>query len=108
MTAVGRYRQDRGRVVRVRRVARSLIPAGYRWCARSTLEERQAAELREETLEARKGSTLTDEEWPEAKTNLVNFFRILTEWQRQANPYASTSRCLTSVARPRNRNNASQ
>ena len=59
---------------------------------RPTTEERQAAEQRaRQSLEARKGSPFTDEEWQEAKTNLLNFFRILAEWQVQAEQRAADS-----------------
>ncbi len=52
---------------------------------RPTNDEREAAERRaRESVEARKGSPYTDEEWREAKANLVAFFRIAIEWQLQA------------------------
>jgi hypothetical protein len=52
---------------------------------RSTNDEREAAERRaRRSFEVRKGLPYTDEEWREAKANLVAFFRIAIQWQLQA------------------------
>lgn len=57
---------------------------------RPSAREREAAELRaRQSLEARKGSPFTDEEWQEAKTSLIKFFGILAKWQVQADQQAA-------------------
>jgi hypothetical protein len=74
---------------------------------RPTMEEGQAAELRaRESLEARKGASFTDEEWQEAKTNLVTFFRILAEWQMQAEQPVADSPPEPADASPQRRGRA--
>jgi hypothetical protein len=58
---------------------------------RPTTEERAAAELRaRQSIEARKGSPFTDEEWREAKANLIALFRLLVQWQLQAEQQATS------------------
>jgi hypothetical protein len=68
---------------------------------RPTTEERAAAELRaRQSLEARKGSPFTDEEWREAKANLKALFSLLLKWKLQAEQHAtpdSTPPVTTSV-----------
>lgn len=62
---------------------------------RPTTEERVAAELRaRRSLEARKGSPFTDEEWREATANLIALFRVLVEWElrpKQQTPGTATA-----------------
>jgi hypothetical protein len=74
---------------------------------RPTMDEGQAAEVRaRESLEVREGAPFTDEEWQEAKTNLVNFFRILTEWQMQAEQPVADSPPAPADASPQRRGRA--